>query len=412
MQTDLIKTIIYFLTGGFLVFQAITVTRDNFSNRVNRTAGAMLLFAGLGPLSLALGYLIFDTPGATPSVAVDGTTMYNLYHVWEFFFPALLVFSWVFPIDRLRTIRLPYLRYIIVIPQLLHVLLALFHKQMLVALNAIVESGGGEGFTALVLRPVAWLSSQLIQFVGLVYQNEQVIFGAINILYILVAVYFLESGRRYLTNPRLLSQARIVIWGTRLGMGLFIVSFLCTTLSASELVQSAGSYLLLAAILTGSGCFAYAIIRHQFLGVQLVFRQSLIYTITSALLVGTYVVVGMSSEQFLEPLFGSRAEAVSYVFILFILLLFQPISSWIDNVITSMFVRTRTDHRNIIERFSRQIISMFDPLQLRQSIEEMLKTALLVERVYFVLYDDSVKEYAILRSDDYPRRTVIAREDL
>jgi sigma-B regulation protein RsbU (phosphoserine phosphatase) len=41
-----------------------------------------------------------------------------------------------------------------------------------------------------------------------------------------------------------------------------------------------------------------------------------------------------------------------------------------------------------------------------------MKTSLLVERVMFVLFDDSVGEYAVMPSDDFPRRQIIAREDL
>ena len=55
---------------------------------------------------------------------------------------------------------------------------------------------------------------------------------------------------------------------------------------------------------------------------------------------------------------------------------------------------------------------MFDLLKLRKIIEETLKTTLLIENVYLVLYDDEVKEYAISVSDDNPRRTIIDREDV
>ena len=111
-------------------------------------------------------------------------------------------------------------------------------------------------------------------------------------------------------------------------------------------------------------------------------------------------------------MFGEQAEVVSYGFIILILLLFQPINSWIDNLIRSMFIRTRTDHRNVLERFSRQVISLFDPQKLRQIIEETLKTTLLVERVHFVLFDDAVGEYAIQPGEGRPRRIVLTRDDL
>jgi len=46
MSFGLIKTTLYFLSGGFLLFLAITITRDNFANRLNRIAGFMLFMLG------------------------------------------------------------------------------------------------------------------------------------------------------------------------------------------------------------------------------------------------------------------------------------------------------------------------------------------------------------------------------
>jgi sigma-B regulation protein RsbU (phosphoserine phosphatase) len=318
----------------------------------------------------------------------------------------------IFPIDRLRYVRRARWRFLLVAPQLIHIGLALFYGQLVDMLNALLEASESQGFSGLALKPFAWLFSQIMLLFAYVHAHEEMIFGVINIAYVLAAVYFLETGRRYLTNPRLLTQTRAVVWGLRLGLGLYVVGFFALTFGASWDTARIAPYILMTAVVAGGGFFTYAIIRHQFLNVQMFFRQSLINTFISALLVGGYVLVGVRSEIWLRPFFGDRAEVISYLFILLLLLLFQPISSWVDNFVRSMFMRTRTDYRNIMERFSRQVISVFDPLQLRQTIEETLKTALLVDHVYFVLFDDSVGEYAILRSDDYPRRTVIDREDL
>jgi sigma-B regulation protein RsbU (phosphoserine phosphatase) len=156
----------------------------------------------------------------------------------------------------------------------------------------------------------------------------------------------------------------------------------------------------------------FATIRYQFLDVRLIFRQSFVYSITSAILVGIYILLVIKSKDILEPIFGSQAQIVSYAFIILVLLFFQPINNWVDEFIRSMFIRTRTDHRNVIERFSRQVISLFDPIQLRHIIDETLKTTLLVEKVFFVLYDDQVEEYAFLPSEDNPKRIVVGRTDL
>jgi len=404
MNAELVKTLLYFLTGGFLAFLAITVTRDNFVNRLNRAFGAVLFFAGLGPLAIALSG-IMETPTA-------GSTLFNLHHLWELFFPSLLVFSWYFPVDRIREFKHPRWRYIVFAPQLIHLVLAIFFSDIDDLIGVLEQAQAGEGFVSVILRPFAYVFQLILLVIGFVLQYEEVIFGSINLIYVFVALYFLESGRRYQINPRLMPQTNTLLWGLRLGLGLYILTFVGGQLWSSLFTDDLRSVLVLTAALTGTVFFTFAIVRYQFLDVRLVFRQSLIYTLTSAVLVGLYIVVGVQSTAFMRPYFGDRAEIVSYVLIVLLLLFFQPISNWIDNAIRTMFMRTRSDHRNIIERFSRQVISIFDPTKLRQAIEETMKTSLLVERVYFVLFDDSVGEYALMKSDDYGRRTIIGRDDM
>ena len=410
MDFELVKTVIYLLTGGFLIFLAITVTRDNFAHRLNRLAGAMLLFAGLGPIFLGLGTLIEHYPSGTSSFAATAT--YQIYHLWAFFFPVLLVFSWLYPSDRLREFKYPWLRYLVFLPQLLQLIIVLFFKNINSVLNKLEAGTVREGFLSVVLKPFSYILSLVVFFVGWVRTYEATVFGSVNILYVFIAYYFLQSGQRYINNPRLLSQTRMVLWSVRIGLGLYVAYVVGNALFPDNIPGALNNFLLVAAPLGGAIVLTFAIIRYQFLDVRLVFRQSLIYTFTSAILVGGYILLVLESERFLTPVFGEQAEMISYVFVVFILLMFQPISNWIDNVIRSMFLRTRTDYRNIIERFSRQIISVFEPARLRQIIDETLKTALLIERVYFVQYDDRIGEYTLLPDDQIPRRRVIDRDDL
>ncbi|HVP07153.1 MAG TPA: GAF domain-containing SpoIIE family protein phosphatase [Candidatus Acidoferrum sp.] len=409
MNLDLLKTLLYFTTGGFLVFLAITVTRDNFVNRLNRVTGAMLLFAGLGPICLALGSIIDQ---AASGQNFHNTAVYQLHTVWEFFFPTLLIFALVFPVDRLREFRSKRLPVLIFVPQVVHLIIMLFFSDINKLLQLVELDPSSEGFATLILKPFSYLFTGVLLVIGFVRSYEQSIFAAVNFSFAIAAVYALESGSRFVREPRVVSQTKTVLWGVRLGLGAFVLATLIALLRVRFLPEQTGPVLIMAGVVVGSVLFAIAIIRFQFLDVQSIFRQSFIYTLASAVLVGVYVVLGLQSKQLLTPLFGERAETVSYVFMIFALLLFQPISSWLDNIIRSMFIRTRTDYRNIIERFSRQVISIFEPERLRRTCEETLKTALLVEDVYFVIYDYSIGEYALLPSDQTSERKVIDREDL
>ncbi|NOY88029.1 MAG: hypothetical protein GXO93_01405, partial [FCB group bacterium] len=110
MSLEVIKTSVYFLTGSFLIFLAITISRDNFSNKLNRITGAMLLFAGLGPIFMALGTIIdFSSLSNTD---LENSVIFNLHYVWELFFPLLLLFSLSFPDDRLKQLKQPRFQYL------------------------------------------------------------------------------------------------------------------------------------------------------------------------------------------------------------------------------------------------------------------------------------------------------------
>ncbi|MFH1372916.1 MAG: GAF domain-containing SpoIIE family protein phosphatase [bacterium] len=409
MDWQLVKIVVCFLSGGFLIFLAIMVTRDSFASRLNRVTGAMLLFAGLGPLFVALGTIMQQ---ADSTGSLQESPLYHLQHIWYLVFPLMLLFSWIFPVDRLRGFKHLRVKYLIFLPQLLHVALALFFDKIAAAVQFLETSAAQEGFSSVLLKPVAKLTSLLFVLIGLIYTYRLAIFSVFHLFYLILALYFLESGRRLVTNPRLLTQTRLVLWGTRAGGGLYTATLVASLLLTEKISDDLKLGLFLVALLIWTAYLIFAVIRHQFLDVRLVFRQSFVVTIMSGLLVGIYILVVVQARKILGPLFGDQAEVVGYGFIILILLLFQPINNWIDNLVQSMFIRTRSDHRNVLERFSRQVISLFDPRKLLRIIEETLKTALLVERVYFVLFDDTVGEYAILPGEGRPRRTVLAREDL
>lgn len=407
MSLDLIQTVLYFLTGGFMMFLAIIIARDNVTNRLNRICGAMLFFAGLGPTFLAFASLIDPSD---PSFIES--KIYNLFYTWEFFFPLLLMFSWVFPIDRMTSQKYPRSRYLIFIPQILHLVVVLLFANFIGFLDGLKIDTTSEGFSSLILKPFSVIVSWITLIISFILSYDGIIFGLINLFYIAATFYFLESSKKLIQNPRLQIQTKVVSWAIRISLTLYIIADLGARIFPYTISDNLASLLMILALFSGTGLLIYATIRYQFLDVRLIFRQSFVYSITSAILVGIYVVLVIQSKNFLQPIFGESTQIISYAFIIIILLLFQPIHHWIDEFTRSLFMRTRTDHRNVLERFSRQVISLFEPEKLRQIIEETLKTTLLIENVYFILYDDKVGEYVILPDSINKKQVILDREDL
>ncbi len=409
MSFELLNTFLLFVSGGFLIFLAVTVTRDNLKNRLNRIAGAMLFFAGLGPLFLAMETVI--SLSAPVAVSFEDVPAYGNHKIWELFFPFLLLFAWIYPVDQLKNIRYRWLKYLIFVPPLLHLLILTSFDQLAGFLGIFEKEAAQEGIGSIILKPLGQLFGWLQIFISIIrtYHNE--IFNSIFILYIAGAFYLFGAGYQQLTSDSLRLQAKTVLRGARLGLILLILSLVFSLVLPWSVNDEIYDLTTVLAVLIGAGVIAFATVRHQFLNVKLVFRQSFVYSITYSILVAGYVTLIIKAEDLMAPIFKDQTQVFSYIFIIVLLFAFQPLARWIDSFIRSVFIRTQIDHRNVLERFSRQIISVLDPVQLRRIISDTLKTSVLVDQVYFVMFDDQVSEYVLLPSDDFPKQVILDRDD-
>ncbi len=409
MSFELLNAVLLFVSGGFLIFLAVTVTRDNLKNRLNRIAGAMFFFAGLGPLFLAMGTVI--SLSAPVPVSFDDFPSYGNHKIWEFFFPFLILFAWVYPVDQLKNVRYRWLKYIIFLPPILHLLILTSYDQLSGFLGIFEKETAQEGIGSIILRPLGQLFSWLQIFISIIRTYHSEFFNSIYILYIAVSFYLFGAGYKLLTSESMRSQAKTVLWGARMGLSLLVTGMIMLRVLPWSINDEFGDTATVLAVLSGAGVIAFATVRYQFLNVRLIFRQSFVYSITYTLLVAIYAALIINSDNLMLPVFKDQSQVFSYLFIIILLLAFLPISRWVDRFYRSVFIRTQIDHRNVLERFSRQIISVLDPPQLRRIISDTLKTSVLVDQVYFMMFDDKVNEYALLSSDDFPRQVILDRDD-
>ncbi len=404
-----IITAVYFIFGGILLFLAGSIVRGRLSVRLNRITGLMLFFAALGPIFLAMGQIV--KPNISAAAPFEESIIYNLLYIWELFFPSFLLFSLIFPVDRLSTLHFPKLKYLIFFPHIFHILLVVVFNNPEKVLN-LLEVGPGEGFLSLILQPLSYVMKFVVLGFSLLLSSQKSLFSIINLFYIGLAVYFILRGRAQITNRQLRNQSAIIIWGISIATGLYAIAFLLPEIFSYETPDYIQTLIVIAALVIGGGAVGWSIIRHQFLDVSVIVRQSLAYTISSGILVGLYILLVDQADKIITSFFGAKTTIVNIAFIVVALILFQPINQQLDNLIKRLFVRNRTDYRNIMELLSRRLISIFNPEQLRSMIEKTLISALLVDRVYFALFDDKVQEYALLPSDDFREKIVINRDDL
>lgn len=402
-------TAVYLIFGGILLFLAYSIIRDHIGHRANRITGAMLFFAALGPIFLALGTIV--KPNVSAEAPFEESLVYNLLYVWELFFPSFLLFSWIFPVDRLSGMRFPKLKYLIFLPHIFHLFLVTVFKDPDKILN-LLDVQSGEGFASLILKPLSDILKYLVLGFSLLIHSQDTLFSLINLIYVALAVYFILRGKGQIANQQLKQQSNVLITGISVAMGLYTAAFLVPEIFSIDLSETLRTGVLIGSLLVGGGAIAWSIMRYQFLDVSVIVRQSLVYTISSGILVGLYILLVGEADRMITSLFGAKTTIVNIAFIVAALMLFQPINVQLDNLIKKLFIKSRTDYRNLMEILSRRLISVFDLEQVRSMIERTLTTSLLIKRIYFVLFDDRLGEYVLLPSEDFPQRVIINREDL
>ncbi|MCP4570061.1 MAG: SpoIIE family protein phosphatase [FCB group bacterium] len=386
---QLIFTLFYFAFGAGLIYLAVLIIRDSARIRLNRVTSAMLFLAGLGPIFIALGTVISPYQAASP---FKESFLYNLFYIWELFFPVLVYFSWIFPYDRLATRRSRW-RYMVAVPHLFHIILVIFFSDTDRVLEFLtIESGDGGLFNS-ILEPITSLMKWMMIPVSLLLASHKKLFSLVNLVYVLVAVGYLYRGMRLVEAPRLRKQVRVILLGTHFALGLYVFTFILPNLVPLEISETLSSLLTVLALVMGAGSIAYSIIRYQFLDIRLIIRQSLVYTVSSALLVGIYIIAITRLSSMLEKFVGQEIPLLNIGFIVVALIFFQPINNQIDNFIKRMFLKDKADYRNIMNRLSSQIISILDRQQLFRLVEDTLKGSMQVEGVGFAIYDDALSSY-------------------
>ncbi len=407
MSYQLFVSVIFFVASVLLLLMGTVVLRDNPRRRLNRITSTMLIFAALGPLFASLGEFF----GGDVSQAERSSAITGLFYLWEFFFPQLILFSMVFPVELPFIRKYQRAKYLIFIPHVFHVALATLFYDPSRIINILTVENPPEAFK--------WLFDQfevgtklLATLIGALVRAHLELFAVVNFVYVVIASVLLYMGYKTVTNERLKTQTFIVIWGLRIAVGLYIVAFILPELGIFRTSEEVRLSLTIIGLLLGVGSIVYAIVRYQFLDIRVLVRQSLVYTITSGILVGVYMLTISQLGKLTRSVFGRDATIIDVAFVIAALIFFQPIMSAMDNLIKRFFIRDRADFRNLAEQFSRQLATVFDLDEIKSNVSRILREQMLVERVMFCIRDIGTDRYqASAEPFEIKELTRFSRED-
>jgi len=177
-------------------------------------------------------------------------------------------------------------------------------------------------------------------------------------------------------------QAKWVAWGVGVGMLPFVLLYVLPRAFGAPPILTLDVVRLFA--LAVPSAFAIAVIRHQFMDIDVIIRRSLIYGALAAMLTAIYVAIGLFLGERLGRPGGPSVEAAKLAAAGLAVALFFPTRKAIGDLVDQTFFRIRTTHERAARDFRRAIAEVRDPDEWAHVTASFLQHALGLERAVVV----------------------------
>ena len=379
MNINYITSIFYLTFSVLLFFLGLIIFKENPRQRINRITAILLFLAAIGGIMGACGLLIKEQQ-------IDLNIIERLFVIWEFFFPQLVLFALIFPIERSALNRNPKkIPLLIYLPHIFQFILVLIFRtpQQISSFADAFESTLFQG----VLKPLAIMLQLLIRLMSLFHEYHSNFFAVLNLVYVIAAIYLMYRGYTLIKSERVKKQVALVLWGIRSSVGLHAIAFLLPKIFPLQTSEVLTYTLTVMALSIGAGSIAWAIIKYQFLDIRFFLRKSIIFSMVSAILIGLYLLLYGQSKQMFKHIIGFELPVLEVLFLILAAILFQPILSAIESFVEKNFIKGASDYREVLQTLSHDILTMLDIQKLREKIVNTLTEIMILENVHLVLED-------------------------
>ncbi|HMB69274.1 MAG TPA: ATP-binding protein, partial [bacterium] len=183
-----------------------------------------------------------------------------------------------------------------------------------------------------------------------------------------------RSGQRA-ERSRERDQVAWIVWGIGIGAVPFVILFTLPAIFGQEpMIPLAVTRLFSIACPLA---FALAIVKHQFLDIDVIVRRSLIFAGLAAVLVFVYFLLGVWLEGFLGDRLPTLARVVSVAAVVVPVLLFGPTRRWIARAVDRSLFQIRDSQRRALEDLGerlRETLRHEDVVEaLRGAVEDSLR---------------------------------------
>lgn len=107
----------------------------------------------------------------------------------------------------------------------------------------------------------------------------------------------------------------------------------------------------------------YAIFRHRLLDIHVVFKRSLIYSLSAGLLTGLFIVLMLGMTKYLATYADVSPFTITVVSALIVVAVSEPLKNGVRRLVDMVFYRTTEDYYAIVQKTSHELASSLDLTQ-------------------------------------------------
>ncbi len=217
-------------------------------------------------------------------------------------------------------------------------------------------------------RP-ALLLSELLDRVDFAYLGVGLLAGAV----------VLQLNRRDEEDLVVRTQRRWLAYGAMWGVAPF-VAFYVIPFAAGK-IPGPNHTLSIFPLALIPLAFAFAIARHRFMDVELVFRRGAAYSFAAAGILGLFYIGVWALSGFADPALSALGPAAWVGSAVAGAVAFNPIRRAVQRALDRRYYRDRYDYRRTLAEFAAELGTKTDPEQMLGLVAERLQRTLAVERV-------------------------------
>ena len=141
--------------------------------------------------------------------------------------------------------------------------------------------------------------------------------------------------------------------------------------------------------------FTYAILRHHLMDLELIFRRTMVYSLSAGLLTGLFLLIIIIMSSYISYFTGHASLWVSSISALIIAVLFTPLKSRIQLLIDKVFYKTSYDYYSIIQKAGSDLVTLIRERDIQDYILKLIFETLKVKSAYFLSRDGGCFKMAL-----------------